>query len=57
MRMRSSLFALALFCLLAPGVVEAKPPEGWHSTLADGVEAAAKSGKPILLITAWKRKL
>ena len=32
-------------------------PEGWHSSLKDGIAAAEKSRKPILLITAWARKL
>ncbi len=57
MRTLSSLFALTCLLLLAPGVVRADVPKGWHASLGAGVEAAAKSGKPILLITAWKRKL
>lgn len=32
-------------------------PDGWHGSLKDGIEAAAKSNKPLLVITAWKRKL
>ena len=57
--MRRSAFiilsSLALGLLAAPS--SAGAPEGWHSSLKDGVEAAAKSGKPILLITAWRRTL
>ena len=29
-------------------------PEGWHPTLKKGLEAAKKSGKPVLVITLWK---
>lgn len=47
------LFALGLFVLPA----SAKAPDGWHTSLKDGVAAAQKSGKPILLITAWARPL
>ena len=47
------LLALGLFVLPA----SAKAPDGWHTSLKDGVAAAQKSGKPILLITAWARPL
>ena len=47
------LFALGL-CMPSAG---ADVPDGWHTSLEDGVEAAAKSGKPILLITSWARRL
>ncbi len=49
-----------VFALLTLGVLanhSTAQPEGWHGSLKDGVEAAAKSNKPILLITAWKRTL
>jgi hypothetical protein len=29
-------------------------PDGWHRTLEDGQEAARRSGKPILVVTAWR---
>lgn len=32
----------------------AGPPEGWHKSLKDGVKAARKSAKPILVVTLWK---
>jgi len=28
--------------------------EKWHGSLEDGVSAARKSGRPILVVTAWK---
>ena len=63
--MRSSRFlcpallvgALVGTLVLGSGVARGDVPAGWHSSLKAGVEAAAKSGKPILLITAWKRTL
>lgn len=57
MRTLSLLLMAALLVTLAPGDAGAEPPKGWHNSLGEGVEAATKSGKPILLITAWKRKL
>ena len=57
MRRFSLLIAAALLVTLVSGDARAEPPKGWHNSLEKGVEAAAKSGKPILLITAWKRKL
>lgn len=55
---KTGLFVATLLglALLMPSA-RADAPEGWHKSLADGVEAAGKSGKPILLITAWNRKL
>ena len=32
-------------------------PEGWHTSMEDGLEAAAKSNKPLLVVTAWKEKV
>ena len=29
--------------------------EGWHKSMDDGLEAAKKSGKPLLVITLWKQ--
>jgi hypothetical protein len=50
------VLALAAIGFLAvPSVAE--PPEGWHKSLQEGQEAAARSGKPILLITGWARTL
>ncbi|MHC4471796.1 MAG: hypothetical protein ACYTDY_02525 [Planctomycetota bacterium] len=28
-------------------------PEGWHKSLEDGLKAARRSGKPVLVITTW----
>lgn len=51
---RVFFLALVLFALAAP---TSAAPDGWHGSLKDGIEASAKSGKPMLLITAWKRRL
>lgn len=42
---------LACLALLASTTL-AEPP-GWHRTLKDGVAAAQKSGKPVLVVTLW----
>lgn len=49
-----ALAALAVLCGSAPATAA---PDGWHGSLKDGLEASAKSGKPLLLISAWARKL
>ena len=28
-------------------------PDGWHRNLDDGLKAARRSGKPVLVATAW----
>lgn len=56
MRFAPHVFFLILGVTLLAWPAAAQP-EGWHGSLEEGVEAAAKSGKPILLITAWKRGL
>lgn len=37
------------FALLASGAFA----QTWHKTLEDGKKAAAKSGRPVLLVTLW----
>lgn len=32
-------------------------PDGWHKSLKEGLEAAAKSGKPLLLVSGWKDEI
>ena len=49
------LFTLAAAGLLGAGADAA--PEGWHASMKDGLEAAAKSGRPLLVVTAWKEKV
>ena len=44
---------ILLLFLFALPVVAA--PEGWHTTLGKGLEAAKKSGKPLFVATMWKR--
>ena len=46
-----SAIPIAAIILLSSGVLAA--PEGWHSKLEDGLKAAKKSGKPVLVITTW----
>ncbi len=57
MRYLPHAFFLALGIALIALPTSSAAPAGWHTSLKDGVEAAGKSGKPILLITAWKRTL
>ena len=57
MRISGILLLSALAIGLTSMPAHAAAPDGWHSSLEAGVEAAAKSGKPILLITGWKRTL
>lgn len=49
--------ATAALLLLSTSAAFSEAPDGWHRSLDKGLEAAKKSGKPLLLITAWKRKL
>lgn len=53
----AGFFVLALLGLGLLATATPAAPEGWHTSLKDGVAAAEKSGKPILMITAWARKL
>jgi hypothetical protein len=46
---------LFLAALLAVPALAA--PAGWHATMDDGLEAAAGSGRPVLVVTAWKEKV
>ncbi len=46
-----TLTALAL-TLIGTAVATAAP-DGWHTSMKDGVAAARKSGKPLLVITLW----
>ncbi len=45
--MRTTLLTLAL-----AGAAFAAP-EGWHKSMKDGLEAAKKSHKPVLVVTLW----
>ena len=56
MRPFPCVFFLALMLAACGGQADAAP-DGWHGSLKDGIEASAKSGKPMLVITAWKRTL
>ena len=51
MRKTAILAALLLVAAAAPaGAV----PDGWHSSLDDGLKASGRSGKPLLVVTAWR---
>ena len=39
--------------LVFTGATASAVPDGWHGNLKDGLEAAAKSGKPVLAVTLW----
>ncbi len=51
------LFALSLLALAWLAAPAAAAPEGWHTSMKDGLEAAKKSGRPLLVVTAWKEKV
>jgi hypothetical protein len=55
-RLIPALACLALAAFLAPSAWSA-PPEGWHKNIEEGLEASEKSGKPLLVMTAWAREL
>ena len=44
--------------VVVSGVVASAPAhaadQAWHADLETGVKAARKSGKPLLVVTAWK---
>jgi len=48
MRALGTLAAILLATTLA-----AAAPDGWHTSLKDGVAAARQSGKPLLVVTIW----
>lgn len=48
-------FAALAVCFLASAALGA--PEGWHTSIKDGLEASEKSGKPLLLVTGWAEKI
>ena len=54
---RAAGIAAVAALTLALGTSANAAPDGWHTSLKDGLEASAKSGKPLLLVTAWKEKV
>ena len=52
MNLRSTAAIAAFALLLAAPALAA--PDGWLTKLEDGQKAAKRSGKPILVVTAWK---
>ena len=51
---RTGLRALAALSVFAACLSAGAGAEGWHKSLDDGIEAAKKSGKPLLVVTGWK---
>ncbi len=49
----TALFMLGLVALLAPSA--GAEGETWHPSLDKGLEAAKKSGKPLLVVTGWAK--
>lgn len=56
MARRALPFALGLAALACLGL-PALALEGWHADRDDGLEAAEKSGRPVLVVTLWKKGL
>ena len=52
------LRSLALATLIATAAAVVTGPilagDAWHKDLETGISAARKSGRPILVVTAWK---
>ncbi len=44
---------LPLALILLWTAVATAAPDGWHNSMKDGVAAARKSGKPLLVVTLW----
>jgi len=51
--MNHPIRVLAAAAILAAPLALAAP-DGWHDRLEDGLDAARRSGKPVLVVTAWK---
>ena len=49
----AALVAIAAACFAASAPLAAAAPEGWHGSLEKGLDAARRSGKPLLVVTAW----
>jgi hypothetical protein len=56
--LRSGMIAAVVAAALAVVALQAGTAfagdQTWHKNLEDGVAAAEKSGKPLLVVTAWK---
>lgn len=52
--MRSAISTAVVAAVLLTAAAALAVPDGWHKKLEDGQKAARKSGKPILVVTAWK---
>jgi len=51
------LIILSIAALVTLATLALSAPEGWHTSMKDGLEASSKSGKPLLVVTAWKEKV
>ena len=47
----------AVFLLAFLAAHPAFAADGWHGSRDDGLAAAKQSGKPVLVVTAWKEKV
>ena len=47
----------AVVCLAAPALLAAAADDVWHASLDDGLAAAKKSGRPVLVVTLWPKGL
>jgi len=53
--MRSAGIVLASVLVLGALAPNSRAaPEGWHTSIQEGLDAAARSGKPVLVVTGWK---
>ena len=50
-RYNNAMRALAILMLAGAAFAA---PEGWHTSMKDGLAAAKKSRKPMLVVTLWK---
>ena len=49
--------AAAVVCLAAPGLVATAGAGAWHASLDQALDAAKKSGRPVLVVTLWPKGL
>lgn len=49
--------AFAAAALLAAAAPLFAAPAGWHTQRDDGLAAARRSGKPVLVVTCWAPKV
>ena len=55
MRTLTRLTLVSAALAAGAAIAGAQELEGWHRSPDDAVKAARKSGKPILVVTCWKK--